>query len=206
MRAAPRKRLSAEARRESLLAAAQRLFSRKGFFGVGVDEIVAELGVTPAVLYRHFPSKEALYAAVLERIACRREDYVAAIVAEPSDFASVLRRITRIYAESVAKQPDYLRMEMYSVLEGNRAVADFFENRWRPFADFVEVGLRELMDEGRIGPLDERAASLMFQGMLRESLYAKCIQKTARYRDMDLPTVVNRLLDLFFRAIGYAEG
>jgi len=44
----------------------------------------------------------------------------------------VLRRVTRIYIESVSKDPDYLRMELQSALEGSDATRQFFENRWRP--------------------------------------------------------------------------
>lgn len=199
---AARRHLSAAARRESILAAAQRLFSDKGFFGVPVDEIARAVGVSPAVLYKHFPSKEALYEAVLNAIACRREDYVAAVLEEPSDFASVLQRITLVYARSVAAEPDYLRLELHTMLEGSGAVVDFFEHRWRPFADFIEAGLREMAAAGSIPPVDEKAASLLFQGMLREALLTKLLHQVPRYREVALPALVEHLLELFFRAVG----
>jgi len=70
------KRLKASERRATILAVAKVLFSDKGYHGVSVDEIATRLGVSPAILYRHFPSKEALYEAVLNEIACKRESYV----------------------------------------------------------------------------------------------------------------------------------
>ena len=196
------KRLKATERRASILAVAKLLFSDKGYHGVSVDEIATRLGVSPAILYRHFDSKEALYEEVLNEIACRRESYVDAIVTGESDFASVLRRITRIYVDSVARDPDYLRMEMHSVLEGSDATRQFFENRWKPFSDYIMVGLKDLTEEGHEITASASTASLMFQGILREALYAKCILKSSRYRDIELHDLVEQLLGLFFQAIG----
>ncbi|HHO68719.1 MAG TPA: TetR/AcrR family transcriptional regulator, partial [Gammaproteobacteria bacterium] len=132
------KRLKASERKATILAVAKVLFADKGYHGVSVDEIARRLGVSPAILYRHFPSKEALYEAVLNDIACRRESYVEAVVASEGSFEDVLRRITRIFIDSVAADPDYLRMEMQSALEGSEATRQFFENRWRPFTDLIE--------------------------------------------------------------------
>lgn len=55
------------AARERILETAERLFYRDGFHAVGVDTVVAEAGVAKMSLYRHFPSKDHLIAAYLER-------------------------------------------------------------------------------------------------------------------------------------------
>jgi AcrR family transcriptional regulator len=55
------------AARERVLEAATRLFLRDGFRAVGVDTIVAEAGVAKMTLYAHFPSKDDLIVAYLER-------------------------------------------------------------------------------------------------------------------------------------------
>jgi AcrR family transcriptional regulator len=200
------RRLKASERRATILAVAKVLFSDKGYHGVSVDEIAGRLGVSPAILYRHFPSKEALYEEVLNEIACRRESYVEVVVNSDNSFGDVLRRITHIYVASVSKDPDYLRMEMQSALEGSDATRQFFENRWRPFIDLIEYSLKELAGHQRIAPVNAAVAALLFQGMIREALYAKCIYRSPRYREMDLASLVDHLLGLFFRAVGYTEG
>ena len=199
------KRLKASERKATILAVAKVLFSDRGYHGVSVDEIARRLGVSPAILYRHFPSKEALYEEVLNAIACKRESYVEAVVNSDGSFADVLRKITRIYIESVSRDPDYLRMELQSALEGSDATRQFFENRWRPFIDFIEYSLKELVAGKTIEPVNEQLAAMAFQGMLREALYAKCIYHSARYRNMDLAGIADELVTLFFRAVGYTE-
>lgn len=195
------KRLKASERKATILAVAKVLFSDKGYHGVSVDEIAARLGVSPAILYRHFPSKEALYEAVLGDIACKRESYVEAVVESSGDFEDVLRKITRIYIDSVSKDPDYLRMELHSALEGSSATWQFFENRWRPFTDFIEYSLGELIKQKRIATLEVKVASLAYQGMLREALYAKCIYRSPQYRDLDLHKLCEQLTGLFLSSV-----
>jgi len=53
--------------RERLLAVAYDLFSRKGIRAVGVDTIIAQAGVAKMTFYRHFPSKDDLVLAFLQR-------------------------------------------------------------------------------------------------------------------------------------------
>lgn len=64
---APRRRLTAEARREVIVAAASELFAERGYRGTSVEEIARRSGVTPPVVYEHFSSKVELYRDLLER-------------------------------------------------------------------------------------------------------------------------------------------
>jgi AcrR family transcriptional regulator len=53
--------------RDRILDASYELFSRRGIRAVGVDELIERAGVAKASLYRHFPSKDDLVVAFLER-------------------------------------------------------------------------------------------------------------------------------------------
>lgn len=196
------KRLKASERRASILAVAKVLFADRGYHGVSVDEIAARLAVSPAVLYRHFSSKQDLYEAVLSEISHKRENYVEIVVRGPNDFGGMLARMTLMYVESVARDPDYLRMELHAALEGSQAARQFFENRWRPFADYIEFGTKELVAEHKIDPVNGRIAALMYQGMVREALYAKIVYQADRYRDYSLKDLVQHSISLFMRALG----
>jgi AcrR family transcriptional regulator len=66
-RTAPRKRLSAEARREVIALAATEVFAEHGYRGASVEEIARRSGVSVPVLYDHFASKRTLYEHLLEQ-------------------------------------------------------------------------------------------------------------------------------------------
>jgi AcrR family transcriptional regulator len=53
--------------KERILQTADRLFNGEGIRAVGVDKIAAEIGISKRTLYNHFPSKDALINAYLER-------------------------------------------------------------------------------------------------------------------------------------------
>jgi AcrR family transcriptional regulator len=64
-----RKRLKADERRSQLLRIAKRLFSEYGFENTTTKAIATAAGVTEAIIFRHFRSKEELYAKILDRHA-----------------------------------------------------------------------------------------------------------------------------------------
>lgn len=66
-------RADARRNRERVLAAAREVFAESGI-GVPLDEIAARAGVGPGTVYRHFPTKEALFEAVA---LARIQDVVA---------------------------------------------------------------------------------------------------------------------------------
>jgi AcrR family transcriptional regulator len=62
----PHNRMSAADWQHQLLEAAMGAFSRRGFKSAATKKIAAAAGVNEAVIFQHFPSKEALQSAVLE--------------------------------------------------------------------------------------------------------------------------------------------
>ena len=101
----------------------------------------------------------------------------------------------------MAEDPDYLRMELHSVLEGSAQARAFFENRWRPFAEFIAHSLAEVGRQTGQRTPDARVAGLMFQGMVREALHEKCILESPQVKDISLEALTDRLVELFLRAV-----
>ena len=62
-------RLKSQERRQSIIEAVREVFAEKGFDGTTTRALAHAAGVSEALLYRHFPSKESLYAAVLDACA-----------------------------------------------------------------------------------------------------------------------------------------
>ncbi|WP_433875089.1 TetR/AcrR family transcriptional regulator [Sinomonas atrocyanea] len=69
------------AARERILETSYELFARRGVRDVGVDEIIARSGVAKATFYRHFPSKEALVLAYMDRWYRTRHDAIEDAIA-----------------------------------------------------------------------------------------------------------------------------
>ncbi len=68
-----------KAREDAIVDAVNRLLAEKGFDLMTVDEVAAEVGVAKASLYKHFPSKEALAAAAMNRLLQRSLDELTEI-------------------------------------------------------------------------------------------------------------------------------
>jgi AcrR family transcriptional regulator len=96
-------RADAARNRERVLRAAREVFAASGY-GVPLDEIAARAGVGPGTVYRHFPTKEALFEAV---VAARLRDLVTdarsrAGSSDPGD--AFFGFLGRVAAESAAKR------------------------------------------------------------------------------------------------------
>jgi AcrR family transcriptional regulator len=117
-------RADAARNRENVLRAARDAFAESGY-GVPLDEIAARAGVGPGTVYRHFPTKEALFEAV---VTARVQDLVADARARadgPDPGTAFFGFLGRIAAESAAKRdlPDAisitgsLREELLAALD-----------------------------------------------------------------------------------------
>jgi AcrR family transcriptional regulator len=76
---------SARSARDRLLDTASELFYRDGYHAVGIDTIVERSGVAKMTLYRHFPSKDDLIAAHLERAHAEFSAWLEGHIAEIQD-------------------------------------------------------------------------------------------------------------------------
>ncbi len=66
-------KLSGEERRAAIIKAVRRVFAEKGFDGTTTRELADEAGVSEALLFKHFPTKEALFTAMQES-CCNEQD------------------------------------------------------------------------------------------------------------------------------------
>ena len=65
-------RMAGDERRLQILQIAVRLFSERGFSGTTTKEIANAAGVSEAMVFRHFASKDELYSAILDSKMCNR--------------------------------------------------------------------------------------------------------------------------------------
>src|ERR1700689_584247 len=82
----PSNRLSCEERKCRILAAVRKIFAHKGLEGTTTRELAKEAGVSEALLYKHYPSKDALFQAMLS--SC------------DSEFMGEIKKITSLEAST----------------------------------------------------------------------------------------------------------
>jgi AcrR family transcriptional regulator len=114
--------------REAILDAAEILFAERGVDGVAVRDLARQLGLTPSSLYNHFPGKQALYEAVLERgLAPFAELF------EKGEVGSItpdgVRRTVDAIVDHLAAHPHLARLVQRALIEETTSVQDLIE-RW----------------------------------------------------------------------------
>lgn len=98
-------RLNHADRRDSILEAATAAFAARGFDGARTLEIARSAGVSEALLYRHFDSKEALYAAVLDRLIEQQDHNFAALQLPEPSTQGLVETLWRYFEACVRNPP-----------------------------------------------------------------------------------------------------
>lgn len=94
-------------RREMIFTAAAELFHKNGYRGTRIEDIGAAVGMSGPAVYRHFPSKEALLAELLERAVERAQrDLQLAVEADGSPPREVLARMVRASVAHAVEESD----------------------------------------------------------------------------------------------------
>ncbi len=112
MNAPPRRRLTAEERRAGILDAALAVFSARGYHPSSIDDIAREAGISKALIYEHFDSKQGLYADLLERNAGELFERLAVAIESVEVEAGAARLATGLDAffAFVEERPDAWRI------------------------------------------------------------------------------------------------
>ncbi len=110
---ARRRRAATGLKRALILDAARAVFEAEGLDGASLRAVAARAGYTPAALYFHFDSKEAIYAEVLEASLERLRDAVAAALAGRADPSERLSAAALAFFAFYAENPRDLDLGFY---------------------------------------------------------------------------------------------
>lgn len=163
-------RMAGEERRLQLLRVAVGLFSQKGFRGTTTKEIANVAGVSEAMVFRHFATKEELYTAILDHKACSGdtldpEEIVAEAIARKDDRA-VFERLAFAALEHHQADPEFQRLLLYSALEGHELAEMFFEKFVKRVYELLGRYLHERQREGAIADIEPAIIVRAFVGMM----------------------------------------
>src|SRR5579864_981418 len=114
-------RLSAPDRKKQILEVATRLFAQQGYAGTTTRQIAAECGVTEAILFRHFPSKEELYWDVIDTKRAGRGfmQTLKEILSSNMSPLDVCTAIAKDRLDRNFKDPGMIRLLLFSALESH---------------------------------------------------------------------------------------
>jgi AcrR family transcriptional regulator len=158
---AKRTRLAAPERRAAILDCACRVFAEGSFRGTTTSEIAGAAGVTEPILYRHFPSKRALYLACYEQTWHQvRELWDAAIASEP-DPARWVRRMAIAYREAGELRDVISSLSLQALAEASEdpEIRAFMRRHLREVHDYVADVHRSAASSARTSAASTRRAS-----------------------------------------------
>lgn len=168
--------MSADDRRRQLIQVAMQLFSQKGFTGTTTKEIAHAANVNEAIIFRHFATKDDLYRAILDYKAnevCSGEwvDDLRAH-AERRDDEALFRNVAANIFEHRRRDGDnnFLRLMLYSALEGHTLADVFLERQARPVHEFLTSYIETRQREGAFRDVHPRLAVRAFIGAIHDHM------------------------------------
>ena len=108
-----RQKAVSDLKRSLILDAARKIFEADGLDGASLRAIAAAAGYTPAALYFHFDSKEAIYAEVLQGLARQSRTAVSRAIARAKTPADRLRAAAMAFFRYYADNPSDLDLGFY---------------------------------------------------------------------------------------------
>lgn len=104
-----RSRMTGAERRLLILESARRVFSKHGYEAARTQEIARGSGVSEALLYRHFPSKQALYRAVLRQTIREQNASYDVLGIEELNGRGLVRNLRAYFGFAVSDAPDPIK-------------------------------------------------------------------------------------------------
>jgi TetR/AcrR family fatty acid metabolism transcriptional regulator len=165
-------------KRERILAAAERVFARRGFFASRVSEIAKDAGVADGTIYLYFKSKDDLLISLFENRMKQVNEALRTAIANEKTTHGRLRAFIKTYLQLIHDEPAATEVLTIELRQSNKFMKEY-ENA--EFADFLRM-LGGLIAKGQeAGELDDdvpaHIAARMIFGMLDELALAWVLAK-----------------------------
>lgn len=196
-------RMTAKSRREQIVAVAAELFSQKGFRGTTTKEIADEAGVSEAIIFRHFATKDDLYRAILDHKVSQASERMRANLNEAAtrkDDDAYFGSLAYEMLEFHSRDRTFMRLLLFSALEGHDLSEIFFHSTAREMRDHIRRYIRQRITDGAFRPVDPAVSARAFVGIVLNQAQVRNI-----FHDDDLRLsnrqMADRFVDLFLSGI-----
>jgi AcrR family transcriptional regulator len=167
-------RMSGDKRREQILQTAFDLFSHRGFSGTTTKDIARAAGVSEAMVFKHFSSKDELYGALIEAKSCNEglskypwEENAELLAAmNANDDFGVFYHFARQALNKHEQDIAFMRMIFYSALEEHEMAGRFFGEFVGEIYKFLGGYIKKRQKEKAFRKIDPRIIVRSFMGML----------------------------------------
>ena len=192
-------------RRKAFVDAARELFFANGYAGTTMSSIASKVGGSKTTLWTYFPSKEDLFAAVVDDIVAQYGDALAIELPLDEPVSDVLRTFGNLLMTKLTATP-ILSLFRLVVGEAERfphLAETFYERGPRRGKARAAVWVGEKMVRGEIRMGDPMRAVQQFTGLCQSGLYQFAMLNLPESRDLDrLRDDVDAAVDAFCRAWG----
>ena len=196
-------RLSSSDRKKQILEVATDLFARHGFDGVTTRQIADAAGITEAIVFRHFATKDDLYWEVLS--AKTASDELKKSLAErlQSDVepAEIFTAIARYVLTRNLRDPAKSRLLLFSALENHRLSQRFFKTYMSEWYELLADYIRRQIEEGKFRKVDPVLAARGFVGMVFHHYLVQELFGGGKYQSYDVDDVAHTMAELWLNGI-----
>ena len=197
-----KRRMSAGNRREQILQGAMQLFAQKGFRGTTTREIARRLRISEALMFKYFPSKEALYRAIIQkRMGGSEEIYFPKETVKAKDDRQVFRSIASFSIQKNTEDPTFLRLVLYSALEGHELSRIFFDYYVMEKTRLLAKYIRQRIKEKAFKPVPPMLAARAFMGMIVHYAQAQEIYGLKKFYHFSQSKVVDTFVETFLNGL-----
>jgi AcrR family transcriptional regulator len=196
---APKQRMPAAARRERIVDAALEEFASGGYAGTSMGAIAERAGITRAVLYDHFDSKEALYLALLEERNAAFLTHVAARITGVGGPRERMRETIDTVFAFAESEPASWRLLFAGDISGEGEPA---RARLQVHTELVGAVAALLAADAQAAGIDPGAREAMVE-MLIAALRG-AVDWRARNPGAERGPVVDAAMELLWRGLGRA--
>jgi AcrR family transcriptional regulator len=189
-------------KRGLILAAARRVFEEEGLDGASLRAIAAEAGYTPAALYFHFDSKEAIYAELLRESLASLRHAVMRAVSRSKAPAVRLRAASMAFFRYYAGNPGDLDLGFY-LFRGGMKPHGLGKERDRVLNAAVAEALQPAADAAEALGARREDAKLLMADMFAHAAGLLLLAHTGRIRmfGASAPDLMERYLDRVIAAL-----
>ncbi|HEU4415250.1 MAG TPA: TetR/AcrR family transcriptional regulator [Candidatus Angelobacter sp.] len=196
-------RLSAIDRRRQIMRAASGLFARRGYRGTTTREIAERARINEALLFRHFPSKEKLYWAIVEESCSargRRLKIDKILNAGGSDL-EVFSSIAREFLARNARDTELTRLLWFTALESHSLSRRFFRTFVAVYYEALAAYIRRRISEGGFRDVDPLLSARGFLGMVVYHFLIQELFGGNKYQTFDSEMVAETLAGVWLNGM-----